>query len=42
MEFANSPGDSLRSAFATTAKGLANPKRLELLDLLAQADRGGR
>lgn len=39
MELENSPRDALRAAFAATAKGLANPKRLELLDLLAQGER---
>lgn len=39
MELGNSPRDTLRSAFASVAKGLANPTRLELLDLLAQGER---
>ena len=39
MELRRSARDALRSTFASTAKGLANPKRLELLDLLAQGER---
>lgn len=39
MELENSPREALRAAFAQTAKGMANPKRLELLDLLAQGER---
>jgi rhodanese-related sulfurtransferase/DNA-binding transcriptional ArsR family regulator len=38
MECANEDA-ALFEAFALTGKGLANPKRLELLDLLAQGER---
>lgn len=39
MELRRSSGPALRAAFVATAKGLANPVRLELLDLLAQGER---